>query len=606
MRRMRYFFRAIALSIKLKSPLSLVVSCGSFLAAFLPMLISLQLATFTDDVQALYHKTILLKSAIVSFGILASLYVLQTSFQLLQNYCVKEDVARIKRFVKEKVMNLMTEVPYKYIENYDDFCEKVDFVRNYAGEKTAGSISLVFKWIANVISFVGVISILSSVNIWIVVALIVTCIPAVVLSVLQKDETYRARTKWLKEGRLTIHYSDICRMNEAMKEIRFWGLYPYIKNKWKSLSKVYIAKKNAIVRKHVIYNSIADLLRNGIYIVVVMITAWEIYQNPSKGLGVFMLVITAAGQLQTITTNLLVNAISIFSDMKYMQDFFELLETEKETIDASDMGYDNVEIQFENVEFTYPNSTHKALEGITVNIKQGEKIAIVGLNGSGKSTFINLLCGFYKPDKGTVKINGMEISDNLAKVHQSMSAIFQNFCQYQDTLRNNISISQPDKACDDSLIYQLAKTVGANEIIDGQEKRFDEMIGIFSDKGNNLSGGQWQKIAITRALYRDNARVFILDEPTAALDPVSEANIYRNFAKMTGDKTTLLISHRLGITSVVDRILVFENGKIVEDGNHEELMKQNGLYAEMYRSQARWYLVDGDELCGESNCECIT
>lgn len=598
MHRMKYLFRAIALSVKLKSPLSLVVSCGSFLAAFIPMLISLQLAAFTDDVQALYHQTILLKSAIISFGILAFLYVLQTCFQLLQNYCVKEDVARIKRFVKEKVMNLMTEVPYKYIENYDDFCEKVDFVRSYAGEKTAGSISLVFNWIANVISFVGVISILSTVNIWIVVALIVTCIPAVILSVLQQDETYRARTKWLKEGRLTIHYSDICRMNEAMKEIRFWGLYPYIKNKWKELSKVYIAKKNAIIRKHVFYNSIADLLRNGIYVAVVMITAWEIYQNPAKGLGVFMLVITAAGQLQTITTNLLVNAISIFSDMKYMQDFFELLETEKEEVSVSDIGFDNVEIQFDHVEFSYPNSTHKALDGITVNIKQGEKIAIVGLNGSGKSTFVNLLCGFYKPDNGTVKINGMEISDNLAKVHQSMSAIFQNFCQYQDTLRNNISISQPDKECADSLIYQLAQTVGANEIIDGQEKHLDEMIGIFSDKGNNLSGGQWQKIAMTRALYRDKARVFILDEPTAALDPVSEANIYRNFARMTGDKTTLLISHRLGIASMVDRILVFENGKIVEDGDHEKLMKQNGLYAEMYRSQARWYLVDSNALCG--------
>ena len=115
MHRMKYLFRAIALSVKLKSPLSLVVSCGSFLAAFIPMLISLQLAAFTDDVQALYHQTILLKSAIISFGILAFLYVLQTCFQLLQNYCVKEDVARIKRFVKEKVMNLMTEVPYKYI-----------------------------------------------------------------------------------------------------------------------------------------------------------------------------------------------------------------------------------------------------------------------------------------------------------------------------------------------------------------------------------------------------------------------------------------------------------------------------------------------------------
>lgn len=589
MSKIKYFVRAIALSIRIKSPISHIVSCCSFLAAFLPMLISLQLATFTDKVQVLYDQPSILKSAILSFGWLAILYILKTTFEFGQNYYIKEDAARIKRYIKEKTMYLTMEVPYKYVENYDDFCEKLDFVKNYAGQKTAGSISLIFNWIANVIAFISIISILSAVNVWIVVVLILTCIPAVILSVLQKDETYRARTKWIKEGRLTIHYSDICRQKDAMKEIRFWGLYPYIKKKWKELSKGYIAKKNAIIRKHLLYNSIADLLLNGVYIAVVLLTAWEIYNNPSKGLGVFMLVISAAGQLQTITTNLLVNAISIFTDTKYIQDFFELLETEKDYIENTNDGFDNVEIQFDNVEFSYPNSVHKALDGITVNIKQGEKVAIVGLNGSGKTTFVNLLCGFYKPDSGSAKINGVEITDNLSKVRRSTSAIFQNFCQYQDTLRNNVVISDPDKEGNDEEIYKLAHKTNADEVIANQDNALNEMLGIFSDKGNNLSGGQWQKIAITRALYRDKVRLFILDEPTAALDPVSEANIYKNFKELAEDKTTILISHRLGITSVVDRILVFENGKIVEDGNHEALMKQNGLYSKLYRSQARWY-----------------
>ena len=589
MRRMTYLFKAISLSVKIKSPLSRIVSCLSFAAAFLPMLISLQLAAFTDQVQLLYNQSISLRSAIFAFGWLAALYVIQITFNLAQNYYIKEDAARIKRYVKEQIMSLMTDIPYQYVENQDDFCEKVDFVKTYAGEKTVGSISLVFNWIASMISFVGVLSILSAVNVWIVVALIVTCIPAVILSVLQKDETYRARTKWIKEGRLTIHYSDVCRQKEPMKEIRFWGLYPHIKNKWRDLSTVYINKKKTIIRKHVLYNSVADLLRNGVYIAVVLITAWEIFQTPSKGLGAFMLVMTAAGQLQSITTTLLVNAISIFTDAQYMQDFFELLETEKDSEDAVVNGFDNVEIQFENVEFSYPNSTNKALDGITVNIKQGEKVAIVGLNGSGKTTFVNLLCGFYKPDKGTAKINGVEITANLSKVRHSMSAIFQHFCQYQDTLRNNIVISSPEQERNDSQIYELAHQTGADEVIEHQANMLNEMIGVFSDKGNNLSGGQWQKIAITRALYRDKARVFILDEPTSALDPVSEANIYRNFNALTEDKTTILISHRLGIASVVDRILVFENGKIVEDGTHEDLLHAKGLYAKLYQSQARWY-----------------
>lgn len=593
MHKLIYFFRSIILSIKMKSIPSRIVSVLGFPAAFLPMLISLKLAAFTDVVQQLFGNPALLQTAILSFAGLAFIYLGQAAFNAVQSYYVKEDAARIKRYIKEETMSLLCTVSYKYIENYEDFYEKVSLVKTYGGVKTAGSISLILGWLAKVISFVSVAAVLFSVNPWIVFVLIAACVPAAVLSMLQKDETYRMRTKWMKEGKLTIHYSDICRMNEPMKEIRFFGLYPYIKQKWRDLSEGYIDKKKNVTGKHVLYNSIADIIRNGVYFIVILITVWEIYHDPARGLGTFMLVISSAGQLQSVTTILLVHAVSIFSDVKYIEDFFRLLEMERESEDtdvAQEAGiYERVDIHFEDVSFTYPNNINKALDSVTVKIRQGEKIAIVGANGSGKSTFISLLCGFYQPDSGNIYINGQEIKRNLKKLRRSVSAIFQKFCQYQDTLRNNIAISDPGRSREDNKILSLARSTGADGVIKDQKNTLDEMVGIFSDTGNNLSGGQWQKIAITRALYRENACVCILDEPTAALDPLGEANIYRNFRQLTGDKTTILISHRLGITSVVDRILVFDRGRIVEDGSHTELMEQNGLYAKMYRAQARWY-----------------
>ncbi len=585
----RYFVQSVYLSVKLKSPLSLTISILAFGMAFLPMLISLQLSYFTDQVQQLYYQETTVRMAIMSFFLLAGLYILQAFFTFLQNYCVKEDSVRIKYYIKEKIMELMASVPYRYLENNEGFGEKVDFVKTYAGEKAAGSVSLLFGWFASILSFASVAVLLFSINGWMIAVLVGTCIPAVILSFLQQDETYRQRTKWMKEGRLTIHYSSICRDKIAINEIRFLGLYPYLKQKWRNLSQIYVEKKKKIIKKHVTYNSIADFLRSGVYVVVVLMAAVEIFRHPEKGLGTFMLVISASGQLQAITTKLLVNVISILADMKYMKDFFQFLEMEREEESELGENFNQMDIVFENVTFTYPGSNCMALDGVSVEIRQGEKIAVVGANGSGKSTFVNMLCGFYQPDSGKIKVNGDEISEIVSRVRQSISVVFQHFCQYQDTLRNNITISDPYRQ-EESAIWELAKKTGADEVIQGKDKKLDEMIGIFSESGDNLSGGQWQKIAITRALYRKGVCIYILDEPTAALDPVAEANIYRNFSTMTENKTTILISHRLGITSVVDRILVFDKGRIVEDGSHKDLMNLNGVYAHMYRSQARWYL----------------
>ena len=213
----------------------------------------------------------------------------------------------------------------------------------------------------------------------------------------------------------------------------------------------------------------------------------------------------------------------------------------------------------------------------------------MGRNGSGKSTFINLLCGIYEPAKGQVQVGNLKVYDHLASVRNAISVAFQNFGRYETSLRNNVTVGDTSRTVEDQEILDLAAGTGADQVIAAQKDGLSEMIGSFSERGNNLSGGQWQKLALTRALIRKKSRIIILDEPTAALDPMAEARLYRRFTGLTEDKTTLLISHRLGIASVVNRILVFDKGRIVEDGSHEELMARDGVYARMYRAQAKWY-----------------
>jgi ABC-type multidrug transport system fused ATPase/permease subunit len=184
-------------------------------------------------------------------------------------------------------------------------------------------------------------------------------------------------------------------------------------------------------------------------------------------------------------------------------------------------------------------------------------------------------------------MGGEDIHTHLSKTRRTLSAVFQDFAKYEASIRENITVSDKSSAnCD---LEKLCKKTGAWEFIESQPDGIDEVVGSFSASGNNLSGGQWQKIALTRCAYREDAKIMVLDEPTAALDPLAEADLYRSFSDLTGDRTTILISHRLGITQLVDRILVFDEGRIVEDGDHKTLLANGGLYAKMYQAQAQWY-----------------
>lgn len=586
-------WKALQVSFRTKSKLSLLVNLLGFAVAFVPVWISITLRRFTDHVQLMSQGQETLMNALTIFLILIVLYLIQTGYTFAHDYCSEVDRQRTTKYIKKTVIDCASRVEYKYIENEGDFREKLEFAERFGGAQVAQSMQQTIVVLQQLIAFFTIITVLADVSVWIVVILLLTCIPAVVLSIMQKDEDYKNKTKNMKDGAMSVHLfymaSGANENCKSMNDVRFNGIYPWIKERWRTVSLRYLKKKNSLTRKHVIYNSIADILRNCVYIGILLLVAKEIYENPAIGLGIFMLVSTLAVQLQTATTKVFVGAAQFFGDIKFMHDFFELAATPQEKLEDNPQILDHADIVFNDVNFTYPNSAGQALKNLNITIRQGEKIAIVGENGSGKSTFANLLCGMHQPTTGEIRISGLNMKDHLSTVRNAISVVFQNFGRYETSMRGNITISDKDRQVTDEELMTLAKKTDAYSFIQSQPHGLDEMVGTFSEGGNNLSGGQWQKIAITRAMYRDKARIMVLDEPTSALDPVAEAQLYRDFAQITCDKTTILISHRLGITSIVDRILVFADGRIIEEGNHEQLLAKGGQYADMYHAQARWY-----------------
>ena len=593
MNKLQALAKAFKVSIKIRGSISLLISLLGFPAALLPVLLADLLRRLTDELQLLTGTRGSARSALTVFIVLVGVYIAQIVITNIQQYVIGLDEVKIQRYLNRTILRHKCEVRYKYIENYDDFQEKIVFTQEYSGRTMARCIGSMITILQLFVAFVGAFISLWSISLFIVLVLIITSVPAAILAYLQQDETFRSRAKWMEEGALAIHYFHMIGGGgysiDGLQEIRHYGLFDYLKKRWRTIADQYIAKKNKIMAKHVKYNTIADFLRSVVYVVVLFIAAWEIYQNPAIGLGTFTLVYSLSGQLQTITGDCLVGIMVLAQNVQYMQEFFHLEELDREEYDRKNTVVKTGEITFDNVSFSYPNSDVTVLENVNVRIKDGEKIAIVGENGSGKSTFISLLCGMFDPEKGKITVGGVDVSQNAAATRNAVSVVFQDFAHYETSLRENITVSEKERHATDDEIMDLLKQINVDDVVEEQPNGLDEVVGSFSDKANNLSGGQWQKISIARAAYRKDAKVMILDEPTSALDPIAEAQLYRNFASLTGDKTTILISHRLGITAMVDRILVFQDGQIIEEGSHLELMAKNGHYAQMYREQAKWY-----------------
>jgi ATP-binding cassette subfamily B protein len=243
---------------------------------------------------------------------------------------------------------------------------------------------------------------------------------------------------------------------------------------------------------------------------------------------------------------------------------------------------------FEAVSFSYPDSAHRVLDGLDLRIEPGERIALIGENGQGKTTIVKLLTRLYDPTHGRILLDGVDLRDySVEDLHRQIGVIFQDFVRYEMTAGQNIAAGRVS-AAEERAIRHAARKSGADEVVDRLPSGYKQLLGRRFEGGVDLSGGEWQKMALARAYLRE-AQILILDEPTASLDARSEYEVFQRFAELTEDKMALLISHRFSTVRMADRIVVLENGRIAEEGNHEQLIELGGRYSGMFELQAASY-----------------
>jgi ATP-binding cassette, subfamily B, bacterial len=289
----------------------------------------------------------------------------------------------------------------------------------------------------------------------------------------------------------------------------------------------------------------------------------------------------------------------------YLNNLYELMErqpsmpvaTEPRPVPQPLRG----EIRFEHVSFAYPGAESQALSDVSFTVKAGETLAVVGRNGAGKTTLFKLICRLYDPLEGRILIDGIDLRDfQPEEVRRQIGAMFQDYVDYQATAAENIGLGSLPEITDRDAIVSASKQAGSDELIAGLPEGYDTALGKWFDAGVNLSGGEWQKVALARAFMRDEAKILLLDEPTSALDAQAEYDLFERLRSLTHGRTAVYISHRFSTVRRADRIIFLEHGRLVEEGTHEELMRLGGRYARLFRMQAAAYTgEDVEELVGD-------
>ena len=538
--------------------------------------------------------------AAAQFVIFAVSALLNTLRNITQQLLQNSVSMRIQLMVMEKAASL--DLPF-----YEDPAS-YDLLRraqNDSVNRPVLMIATAFGLLQTILTLVTMIAFLFGVSWILALIVLVSPVPAFIADTRYGWRGYNIARWGSRLLRRMTYMVNLVTTDSFAKEVKLFGLGHYFIERYRLTAKVfYDTQRSQLVRRY-----LTGFALGNISTVVTSITYLYIALQAIAGrlsLGALTAYTQAAVQVQNSIQSVLSGFSGMYEHNLYLNNLIELMEKQPRLPVAAEpkpvphplRG----EIRFEHVSFAYPGAEGNALTDVSFKVEAGETLAVVGRNGAGKTTLFKLICRLYDPAEGRILIDGVDIKEfDPAEIRREIGAMFQDYVDYQATASENIGLGNVPEITDREAIVSASKQAGSDELISGLPDGYDTALGKWFDAGVNLSGGEWQKVALARAFMREDAKILLLDEPTSALDAQAEYDLFERLRSLSRCRTAVFISHRFSTVRRADRIIFLEHGRLVEEGTHEELMRLGGRYARLFRMQAAAYTgEDVEELVEEA------
>ncbi len=586
----RYSGRAISLVWETQATLTIIIAILTLLAGLLPGAIAYVGKLIVDAVVAASTGQETTSTAIFYVGLEAILIITLAATKQGQNVCQSLLRVLLAQKVNELILEKALQLDLTYFED-SEFYDKMSRARREASSRPLSFVTRSFQLIQDLISLTTYAILLLDFSVWAVIVLSIAALPAFIAETKFAGEAFRLFRWRSPETREQTYLEILLAREDYAKEVKLYQLGDTLLKRYRNIFRRLYAEDRDLTLRKGIWGYLLGLLSTatfyGAYVWIVLET---INGNITLGDMTMYLIIFQKGQ--STFQAALASTGGIYEDNLYLSNLYEFLEQPLTQAQGTITRgrFPNTGILFEHVSFCYPGQKNLALNDINLRIKPGEKLAIVGKNGSGKTTLIKLLTRLYSPTSGRIFLDGTDLEEwDLNVLHQKIGVIFQDFVRYQFTVGENIGVGDVEYLEDSRRQKIAAEKSHARPFIDFLPEGFQTQLGRWFSSGVELSGGQWQKIALSRAFMRIRADILVLDEPTAAMDAEAESEIFNRLAEVTKEQMVILISHRFSTVRRANNILVLEQGEIIEQGTHEELLSAKGTYEHLFTLQAQGY-----------------